>query len=414
MPSCDIECNKHGSWISGDCSCDLGWFDSNSSCCIIKGNDLWKQGWDFFVIFFNILYSIIFTYSFLKLYCSLKREKTSWRNKMVRMFKSPKNLSLLSICLISLVRVIWLSFDPLIFKGKSNRMIDRLLFETAYPLLFTVLSSVLLVWSGMYQGIRKKKYDPFKYIRKIIIGFMIIAYPVTWIVSINKGLHKENESWYLLGYISLAICSFFVTLMFVLYAILLIRYIDRPNKSKNYCQSNTLKSPKKMLTTMGEINMEIEERVDDMNERNKNIYKSFECLNEKKIDGDHNKTEADDDKYFLQLSIEDKKIIKKLLAMSTAAGISGLVIIGVGTPFTIKNSIISDKMTYFGIFLAFSIEVGICLLINIAFTTQIKNPDKENIKQTAYIARTIRNQAPNIKVSREYQHISKRLELYYN
>jgi hypothetical protein len=146
MPSCDTECNKHGSWINGDCSCDLGWFDSNSSCCNIKGNDLWKQGWDFFVIFFNILFSIIFTYSFLKLYNSLKREKTSWKNKIVRMFKSPKNLSLLGICLICLVRVIWLSFDPLIFKNRSNRLIDRLLFETAYPLLFTVLSSVLLVW----------------------------------------------------------------------------------------------------------------------------------------------------------------------------------------------------------------------------------------------------------------------------
>lgn len=267
----------------------------------------------------------------------------------------------------------------------------------------------------MYQGIRKKKYDPFKYIRKIIIGFMIIAYPVTWIVSINKGLHKENESWYLVGYLSLAICSFFVTLMFVLYAILLTRYIDRPSKNNKNCnQINALKTPKKMLTNVGEINMENEEWIDVISEKSKNISKSFECFNENKIDGHYKKTEVDDDKYFLRLSSEDKKIIKKLLAMSTAAGISGLVIIAVGTPLTINNSVVSDELTYFGIFLAFSIEVGICLLISIAFTTQIKNPDKENIKQTAYIARTIRNQAPSIKASKQFQHISKRLELYYH
>lgn len=146
MPSCKASCNKHGSWIKNDCSCDLGWFDGEDQCCDIKGQDSWEQGWDFFVIFFNILFSIIFTYSSLKLYNSLKNEKTNCRNKLIRIFKSPKNLSLLGICLISCVRIAWLSFDPLIFKGKSNRMIDRLLFETAYPLLFTVLASVLLVW----------------------------------------------------------------------------------------------------------------------------------------------------------------------------------------------------------------------------------------------------------------------------
>lgn len=267
----------------------------------------------------------------------------------------------------------------------------------------------------MYQGIRKKKYDPFKYIRKIIIGFMIIAYPVTWIVSINKGLHKENESWYLVGYISLAVCSILVTLMFVLYAILLIRYVDRPNKNKkSYSPAYTLKTPKKMHTNIGEINMENEEWIDVISEKSKNVSKSFEYLNENKIDPYYKKTEIDDDKYFLRLSTDDKKIIKKLLAMTTAAGISGLLIIAVGTPLTVKNNTISDDVTFFGIFLEFSIEVGICLLISIAFTTQIKNPDKENIKQTAYIARTIRNQAPSIKASKQFQHISKRLELYYH
>ena len=146
--SCNMGCNKHGTCIYGTCSCDLGWFSSNStSFCTIPGSKDWGRGWDFLTIFFNILFSLIFSISSFKLYKSLKQEKThDCQNKLQRIFKSPKNLSLLGISLISCIRVIWLSFDPLIFKNQSNRMCDRLLFESVYPLTFTVLASVLLVW----------------------------------------------------------------------------------------------------------------------------------------------------------------------------------------------------------------------------------------------------------------------------
>lgn len=268
----------------------------------------------------------------------------------------------------------------------------------------------------MYQGIRKKRRDPFKYIRKTIVAFMILAYPVTWMVSINKGLRMENESWYLIGYIIFAFCSFLLTLLFIVYAILLIRYVDRPNKSpENFSfESVAVKTPQNISINLRENLMEKEEWLDIISFDSKSFSKSSIDFETNKVESPYRKTEIVDDRYFLQFSEEDKKIIKKLLAMTTAAGISGLLIIAVGTPFTVKKDLSSPALTYFGIFLAFAVEVGICFLVGIAFTTQIKNPEKENIKQTAYIARIIRNKAPKIKISRQYKNISRRLRLYYS
>jgi hypothetical protein len=146
--SCGNSCNHHGSCISESCFCDLGWFSSNSTLpCADSGIEYWGKAWNFLIIFFNILFSFIFLFSSFKLYKSLKQEKTyDCANKLMRTIKSPKNLSLLGIIVMSFIRVVWLSFDPLVFDNRSNRMTDRLLFETVYPLTFTVLASVLLVW----------------------------------------------------------------------------------------------------------------------------------------------------------------------------------------------------------------------------------------------------------------------------
>ena len=145
---CRFNCNSHGTCISNKCICDLGWFSPNStSLCTINGATEWGQGWSFFVIFFTILFIFLFLYSFLKVWWSLKQENNGQcKRKILRLFKSPKNLSLLSISILSLLIIIWLLYDPLVFKGKSNRMADRLLFESVYPLLFSVLACVLLVW----------------------------------------------------------------------------------------------------------------------------------------------------------------------------------------------------------------------------------------------------------------------------
>ena len=105
------------------------------------------MGWSFYKIFYTILFLIVLLYSLRKLYSSIKQEKTNdCKVKLLRIFKSPKNLCLLSIEIISLIRVLWLSIDPLNFEEITSRMADRLLFESGYPLLFTVLASVILVW----------------------------------------------------------------------------------------------------------------------------------------------------------------------------------------------------------------------------------------------------------------------------
>ena len=120
-----------------------------------------------------------------------------------------------------------------------------------------------------------------------------------------------------------------------------------------------------------------------------------------------------DDKYFLELTPEDKKIIVKLLVMTSFSGISGALIIAIGTPFTITSALTNPTYTYLGIFFEVFFEVSICILVMIAFTTQIKTTEKENIKQIAYMARNIRNFKPQLKISSRFKNISRRLRLYY-
>ena len=120
-----------------------------------------------------------------------------------------------------------------------------------------------------------------------------------------------------------------------------------------------------------------------------------------------------DDKYFLELTKEDKKIIFKLLVMTTFSGISGALIIAIGTPVTITNALDNPTYAYVSIFFELLFEICICILVIIVFTTQIKIPEKENIKEMAYMARNIRNCSPKLKISSKFKNISRRLRLYY-
>lgn len=409
--TCGDHCNHHGSCLSGKCSCDLGWFSANeTSFCTIPGPKEWGDYWSFFKILFIILFLCVFIYSSLKLCLSLKQENTQECSiKCIRLFKSPKNLSLFGIILMSAMRVTWLSYDPLIFDLKSTRMTDRLLFESAYPILFTVLSSVILVWSGLYQGIRKKKRDPFKCIRKVILALMVVAYPLCWMVSINKGFRAEKSSWYWVGYISLGIGASFISLCYIVYSVLLLRYISA-NQAKNLPKPITLNSPLRQEITFPEVAQNSKTWIDFNSIENPSEYNesfSDEYPKEKK------EIDQNLDKYFLGLSKGDKKLITKLLIMTSISGTSGFLIIAIGTPFTLYDALNSPVYTFVGLFLALFFEFGISLLMIIAFTTEVKNQEKENIKQMMFMARNIRHKESVLKLPSSYSHIYRRLRLYY-
>jgi hypothetical protein len=146
--TCYNGCNGHGTCQNAKCLCDLGWFLSNATkSCEKNLMDSAGPSWEFFIIFFTLLFIFTFLYTSFKLYLSINQEKTfDCKLKLFRAFKTPKNISLLGILFISFLRIFWLNFDPMGFKGIANRMEERFLFNLAYPILFTVWASVLVVW----------------------------------------------------------------------------------------------------------------------------------------------------------------------------------------------------------------------------------------------------------------------------
>lgn len=446
--TCIDDCNNHGTCMNGKCSCDLGFFplDDSAVDCKKKGINEWGSGWDFFTVFFGICFGIVFVFSSFKLIRSLKQERTyDCKNKCKRLFLSPKNLSLLGIIVIGLIKVIWLSFDPLVFKDKSSRLLDRLMFETIYPVMFTVLASVLLVWSGIHQALRKKKRDPFKFLSKIIVGLMIVVYPLTWMLCINKGLRAEEDSWYWIGYISLIVGSSFLSSLFIGFFALLCCYLSKDNKKedkskKKESNEKFFKVTRENIDRTDEVEAK-ETRIKTSPQRISNIsenfenkrkaesvdwfeYESYDVMNQSKeveenFDGKSVEIVKEEistgriEYYLYDLSNDEKKLVKKLLLMTCISGISGLLIIAVGTPFTLSNSLSNPNLTFFGIFFAFFLELCICILIILAFTTQINKQEKKNIKQMVYLARKNRSKSPHIELASDFKHISRRLELYY-
>ena len=240
---------------------------------------------------------------------------------------------------------------------------------------------------------------------------MIAAYPLCWMVSINKGLREENSSWYWIGYISLGIGASFISLCFIIYAILLLRYISKPEPTPGNCDA--------IFSSNGRTFHENITPRDSGNDRDWLEFSSIESnsmLNEPfkfELIMTKKKSDKSIDKYFVELTREDKRIVMKLLTMTTISGTAGLLIIAIGTPFTLYDILTSPSYTYLSLFLALIFEFGICLLIIIAFTTQVKNQEKENIKQMIFMARNIRKSVPDIRIPSKFNHISRRLRLYY-
>lgn len=404
--SCKNDCNDHGTCMNNKCYCDLGFFtDHDHLDCSVSGKDVWGRVWTFFLAFYISIFLCTFLTSFFKLYKSLNREETfDCVNKCKRVVLSPKNLSLVGICFISFIKVVWLSYDPLVFKGKSSRLIDRLLFETIYPLIFTVLASVLLVWASLYQSISFKSQTTFKYTKKLIVFLMIIVYPFTWVLSINKGIRGEKDSWYWVGYISLAIGAGLLSFFFILFSILLLKYLNQYKKNSDIGFELDIK----------------EDKTDIKNTVNFNEESSVYHLSEVPPILRYRKTAADfwkqekNTKFFLELTKDDKKLVTKILVFTTISGISGLIVIAIGTPFTFSDALNDPNLTLFGIFLGFALETSICWLVIFTFTRQISNPNKKNIKHMFYLARKNRMKTSELSINGEFEHIRKRLSMFYS
>ena len=82
---------------------------------------------------------------------------------------------------------------------------------------------------------RASRSDPFKILRKLIMGMMILAFPSSITISALKGYRISSQVWGPFGYALVVSGVFFMIIGFMVFGILLFIYVEK-NTNKNNCE----------------------------------------------------------------------------------------------------------------------------------------------------------------------------------
>ncbi|CAD8154678.1 unnamed protein product [Paramecium pentaurelia] len=147
-------CCDRGLLNQGDCMCDYGFFGDHCDQQISK---IFTPQYYIFIG----LYCLVFLYTLInasyQLYNKIFDKNLTIQEKSQISIKllvaSPINIILTLSCLFSLVKLIWLILDPLqLYKGKTI-IIEHILHDIAYTLLFYIYGYLLITWYSMYAEI---------------------------------------------------------------------------------------------------------------------------------------------------------------------------------------------------------------------------------------------------------------------
>lgn len=436
-------CSGHGDEVDGKCSCDWGWYTlkNETSYCHTPGKDEWdSRAWEAFKIIYIILHCLLFLVSVFKLYKTLNSDKIKNIKRLAhRLFRSPRNLCLLFIACIGFLRALWLIIDPFSFEGKTNRYGDRLLYETVYPFIYGLYSSVLLVWGGLYQGMRPKNSDPFKILRKFIMAMMILAFPISIVISILKGARK-TEVWMPIAATFVSIGIFILLFGFIIFGVMLYCYVEKQGKIKKNesldCskiqlsdndasqesvrqRSNThrfsIAMPNNQYTNSRESNKSWEEfiseemfaGIENSRENEKQDSEEYEVLPKKKPI-EHSKT------FISLITDDDRNIFRKLcflMMISTMLGIMVLVFIIFLTNSSKNLKSYQELYMLYGVF---ALEIFASMMIFFVFTAQIKVKEKNNLRFFTLISMKMNKKEPKIRLPPVLKNIKIRLKNFYS
>jgi hypothetical protein len=354
---------------------------------------------------------------------------------LFRLFKSPKNLSLFFICCIGFLRGLWASLDPFSFKGDFDRLTDRMLYETVYSCLYGLYASVLLVWGGLYQGLKSKSSDPFKVLRLVIMAMMVLAFPVQLTISVLKGKRESPSIWEPMAIILVVTGVVVIFVGFSLFGILLYIYVERQSKQSSepaYVLSPYRLSSEGITAREGqnrkmqnrlsiapyrfkpqiqdeELPWEVSISVDEVAEKAKTCER-FQFVEE---DETRKKVEvAKEGNFILLITKEDRAIFRKLcilLFLSTILGILVLVLLTV----LAKDTSMSYKSELALMYCSFTIELFACWMIYFVFTAQIKVKEKNYLRFFTAISVKMNHKVPKIKSQTSFQSIVSRLHKFY-
>ncbi|CAD8062642.1 unnamed protein product [Paramecium primaurelia] len=233
-------CNGRGLYFDQACQCDLGYFGMD---CSQKLEELHVASYFTFIGLFLILFILLLVLTIKQLQLSLKTNKIPTYQRGLSYLKnflgSPLNCILCLTILFNILKIIWLTLDPIKPFDHDKRVYERILAEVVYTILFYIYGILLMVWYTMYDEIsfnvsernqnsksqlfrnelkietRKWIFVYYKDIMKLRLLFVLLIQLT--ISTLNGNLNIQ---------LGLRLSQQYKTILYIAYAILLLNFIS--------------------------------------------------------------------------------------------------------------------------------------------------------------------------------------------
>jgi hypothetical protein len=247
------------------CYCNVGFF---LDYCQRSGKYYWKKSWDFYYIFFSIIYIITLLVLTMKL-IKLLKTKENFYHKILRLITTPKCLVILNLEVFSLTRTIYMIIDPYGLKKIFDKPTERILNGILISSIISIYLILLLMWIGLNHVFDESKSNLqkcvnlyfYKQKKYTIIVILILIYPYQIVVSYFTNLlkYQKNED-FITIYSSLLYFIFFISYIWSIKTMFTIR-----EKLNNiYINSNKIKEHSYKKITL--LDNDIKEEFEDKNE----------------------------------------------------------------------------------------------------------------------------------------------------
>ncbi|CAK78489.1 unnamed protein product (macronuclear) [Paramecium tetraurelia] len=226
---CETECCDKGILIEDKCMCDIGSFGED---CRLNLQDIYIAPYYTFIGIYCVAFFFVLLVTIRQFQTSLKTQRIPTYYTCFQyayaLIGSPQNYILVLTMVLSVCKLIWLILDPFeIYRGQTT-VIERLLAEVVYTILFYIYGCLLIVWYTMYdeisyniyQGeIKKPRKWIFTYYKEALKLRLFIVLLVQITVSTLNGLRKGVQY-----PIFLMVCYVFLMANFFLFIIEFIIY----------------------------------------------------------------------------------------------------------------------------------------------------------------------------------------------
>lgn len=146
---CDIDRNQ--------CKCFVGWLGRDCSNNIQKELPTLFLTWKIVMIFLNLA---LFVIAAREVLYKSKNKSKKLGNVLIRYKKSsdlsPKKLIFILILVMSAFKLAWFMLDPYLFNRWLPRIIERLMNELTFSMIFGIYATVLYIWYSLTENIFKK------------------------------------------------------------------------------------------------------------------------------------------------------------------------------------------------------------------------------------------------------------------